>query len=542
MKNLLKVTFGFLLSLCFMLVGGVGVTYAAEVEASEESQEKFIYTTASELGLPTTLDAELDLSSYGTANEINVNGFKYTITSSSDVTVEITEEAANMDTIYLTLDLGTWNIYNSIYNSLDFTPFANAKNLVLDTTVNLSAMYNIIGNTNVENIFVAEDNDLPLIPSSTKVKNIVFCYGYGWLDGNKWNNSNVNLSNLPNAKIVTIDSNKYAIINSIDSYKENSHYTEGEHYPLYVIEDDDFPYDETILTKGSYVEFGGAIYTLSRTNIDMFPKYGIAHIDDIVTKIIVDPTEFTEYRGGFTEYAHKLDTVYLKEGGENSQISTLKATNLIAPIPEEFVYSDYVNFDNVYFYTTETLDTLLIGPDSITADETVNVKFYLDSEASYLNQSENATITAKISKVDSMPEAVVEIEVDAKTVETSDPKTKVSTLLAQLEEEENEDNSNDGTNSGNTDNSNDSTGGNNDETNDGNDTTDDKTDDNKDENTDKNDQTAGDEIKDTIDDFKEQLKENKALQAVTAVASVLLAFVVGYLLYVLVRKIIRWVK
>lgn len=519
MKKILSLTFGSLMALCLMLVGATTKTYAAEVNETEQPKQNFIYTTASELGLPSSLDAQLDLSSYGTASDISVNGFRYNIASASSVTVEITSDAANMETIYLTTDIGTWDIYDAIYNSLDFKGFTSAKNLVLDTTVNLSAMYKIFSNTNVENVFVLNDNDMPLIPSSEKVKNIVFCYGYGWLEGNKWDNYNVNLSSLPNAKIVTIDSNKYGIRASIDSYRENRNYTEGEHYPLYVIEDDDFPYAESMLTKGAYLEFGGAIYATTRTNLDMFPKYRLAYIDEMVTKIIIDSSELDG--GVFSEYTQKIDTVYVKEGTDASVAKSLRATNLVAPMPVTFTYSDYANFDNVYFYNTETRDTLLIGPDSISADVTATTNFYIEEDASFLNQSSNGTITAKVTKVEVMPEAVVEIEVDAKSIATSDPKTKISTLLEELnKEDEKVETPDQGTNDGNTD-----------ETDKGNDSTDDT-----------NKPSVEDEIKDAIDDFKENLKENKALQAVTAIASILLSFVVGYLIYLFVRKVIRWVK
>lgn len=523
MKKILSLTFGSLLTLCFMLLGITTKTYAAEVPDSPK--EDFINVTYAELGLPDELDIQTDLSSFGQNTSVSVNGFDYEITNSYTMTATSNDTAANYETIYITSNIGTWGTgSNSLYNQTDFTKFTNAKNIVFDVAVNTSTMYRIFSQTNVENVFVTCDNDMPLFSSSNKIKNIVFTNGLGWLDGNKWDNYNVDLSGLPNAKIITLDSFKYAYRASIDSYSENQNYNEGEHYPLYVIQDSDFKLTELVENNYSYVEFGGAYYTYYRTNLDMFPKLGLAYIDDRVTKIIIDPNAFEKYGGAFTEYSQKIDTIYLLEGGENSQIKSLKATNLIAPMPSEFVYADYENFENVYFYSTEELDTLLIGEEGITSDQTVNVKFYIESDASFLNQSKNSVISTKITKVDSMPEALVEIEVDTKSVATSDPNTKLSTLLEELNKEDETVNGSDqGT-----------TGGNTEEDDKGNDTTDDT----KDE----NDKTVGDEIKDAIDDFKEDLKENKALQAVTAVASVLLAFVVGYLMYILVRKIIRWVK
>ena len=50
------------------------------------------------------------------------------------------------------------------------------------------------------------------------------------------------------------------------------------------------------------------------------------------------------------------------------------------------------------------------------------------------------------------------------------------------------------------------------------------------------------DIKDNLNEFKDELKKSKSLQTVTAILSIILSLGLFYLIYIGVKKLIKWFK
>jgi hypothetical protein len=202
--------------------------------------------------------------------------------------------------------------------------------------------------------------------------------------------------------------------------------------------------------------------------------------------------------------------------GEIDNLELLKTQNLIQEVPTTFTYANYVNADNVTFVqSNDSATTINITTDSIATSDEVKTKFYYPKTVTLTNTSANEEIESAFSTYETnIHEPKVEIVNGDYSYSTTDLTMTSSELKAELNKIINPEKPP---------------------------VTDDET--NKEDN--KN--NPSDEIKDGIEDikndlneFKEELKKSKSLQTVTAILSIILSIGLFYLIYLAVKKIIKW--
>lgn len=516
MKKKIKkiVSFGLALVTGFSLFGQTKVN-AEEVVRYSNASPNFIYTTSEELGLPSTLDIDFTSEGDFTQDSFTLNGFTYAVNSDGSLgTITLPDNPETYESIMMVQSIGNKMFSgNAQYNDIDFSKFTNVKNVVLDMTPSMSLAYYMSNMPKVENLYVLADQNPPLTFNSSTLKNVILCRSLPVRDGGDWSyNSNFNLQRYPKGvKFVTIEGFKYVNGKYIESYRNNPNYNGTEDLNCYVIANEELPIPAESMVGNSYMQNGGIYYTYSRSNLEMHqPQLSAVYIDPAVKKVIIDIPHLSIYmRTGFGDF-NKLDTIYVGEGMTADSWSFLRATNIYLPLPETFLYSDYTNFENVYFYETETATTLSITNAGIPTDQEVVVTFNVPETTELTIDSTNEMIQSKVVKYSGEYTPVVEIEIEGKTKSTENAEVIMdefkAELLAEIESEKE-----------NTPN---------DETVNGSDT---NTDDDK-------------SFKDVIEETKEKIKESKPLQIVTGTLSIALAGLLAYAIYLLTRKVIRWAR
>ncbi len=512
----------------FSFFGSTKVS-ASEANGFSNNNPNFVYTTAEALGIPTELDIDFESEGDFTQSSFTLNGFNYAVNEDGSLgTVTIADNPESYESIMLVDRIGN-NMFNgnAQYNDIDFHQFTNVKNLVLNMQLSSLGSYYASFLPKVENLYVLADQMPPLNFNSSTLKNVILCRSFPVLDGDDWStNSNFDLSSYPTGvKFVTIDGFKFVNGKYIESYRNNSNYKGTEDLNCYVIPNEDLPIPAESMKGNNFMESGGVRYTFSRSRLDIQERLSVAYIDPTVTKIIFNLENLKDFMGGIFGDFHKLDTIYVLEGTPVIAYDGLRATNIYLPLPETFLYSDYTDFDNVYFYNTEEITSLSITDSGIGSEQEVGTNFYVQEATTLSVTATNEQISSKVTTYSEEITPVVEIEIDGKTKSTTEIYITFedfkNEFIAELEAEK--DNV---TDSGNT-------------------TNPDDTEDNKDEttNNDKNeDSSIKDTIKDTFEDTKEKIKESKPLQVLTATVSAVVAGLLVYGVYLLTRKVIRWVK
>lgn len=518
----MKKKFKKILSFGLALVSGISLFGQTKVNAEEvvtysNANPTFVYTTAKDLGIPEELNIDFESEGDFTQESFTLNGFTYAVNDDGSLgTVSAVENPETYESIMLVQSIGNKMFSgNAQYNDIDFSKYTNVKNVVLDMTASSALSYYMSRLPKIENLYVLADQTPPLSFNSSTLKNVILCRSLGYVDGDDWStntNFNISMGYPKGVKFVTIEGFKYMNGKYIESYRNNSNYKGTEDLNCYVIPNEDLPIPAERMTGSNYMQSGGVIFGFIRSRLDMYQRLSAVYIDPAVTKIILDlgylATSMGENFGDF----NKLDTIYVLEGTPNFVYQNLRAENIYLPLPETFLYSDYVNFGNVYFYETETIKTLSITDAGVPSEQEIAVTFNVPETTEVTIESTNEMIESKVVEYSGEFTPVVEIEIEGKT-KTSETKEVIidefkAQLLAEIEAEK-ENKPNDET-------VNDS------ETN---------TDDEEDKS-----------FKDVIEETKEKIKESKPLQIVTATLSVALAGLVAYAIYLLTRKVIRWAK
>lgn len=500
-------------------VGGVTTVYETEV----------INSSIEELGIPSKLDFDFDYADDDLYGTFTLNGFDYSGTGSEMVATPC-EDAATIETIGIPYEVKQYVPQTAFYN-VDFSKFTTCKNLVLEGTLNAYLCGKISAMPALENVFVLNDGMPPLYLTNPKLKNVIMTYGIGNMQSDTWgDNSNFKLNSYnENVKFVTIEGYFPLYQVYMDTYRDNSNYTTDYDLKIYTIPNDECPIPSTKRLGANYVEYGGGYYMQTRTNSDTTYKYSLIDVDNQITKIVIDPSAFTNFRGVFASPSQKFLTVYVL--GDVDGLGLINAHTLIQDIPTTFTHANYENSDAVMFVKTEDSPTSIsITTDSIGASDEVNTKFYYPKTITIENTSTNTEIEDEFYGYDSTTQSPkVEIVDGEYTFVTSDCTMSVKDMKKELLKLSNpselpgDDTSNeDGT------------------TNEDNTPTDDNKDDTNNDNKIPSLDEITDDIKDSVDEFKDDLKESKSLQTVTAILSIVLSLGLFYLIYIVVKKIIKW--
>lgn len=486
-------------------VGGVTTVYQTTV----------INSNAEELGIPKSLNFNFEYKEEDLSFPFTLNGFTYS-KSSGTVTATPCEDASTIETIGLTDQVPSQYISQTVYENIDFSTFSSCKNLILELQLNTALCEKISEMPNLQNVYVLNRGACPYYLTNETLKNVVFTYGVGNSDIDRWDiSTSLNLSNYnDNVKFVTLEGFFPLYKVYMDTYRDNKNYTTDYNLKIYTIPNEECAIPITRIVGTPYVEYGGGYYMQTRLKLDATFKYSLITVDDSITKIVIDPDAFTSFRGVFATPNHKLTSVYVL--GEIDNLELLKTQNLIQEVPTTFNYANYVNADNVTFVqSNDSATTINITTDSITASDEVKTKFYYPKTVTLTNTSENEEIESAFSTYETNThEPKVEIVNGDYSYSTTDLTMTSSELKAELNKIINPEKPP---------------------------VTDDET--NKEDN--KN--NPSDEIKDGIEDikndlneFKEELKKSKSLQTVTAILSIILSIGLFYLIYLVVKKIIKW--
>ena len=494
-------------------VGGVTTVYETEI----------INSSIEELGIPASLDFEFDYEDKDLSSPFTLNGFTYT-GSGSEIVATPCEDAATIQTIGIPYEAGQY-IPQSAFDNVDFSKFTTCKNLVLEGGLSIYMCGKVSAMPALENVFILNDGRPPLYLTNKKLKNVVMVYGIGHMTSDNWaDNSNFDLGNYnENVKFVTIEGYFPLYQVYMDTYRDNSNYTTDYDLKIYTIPDNECPIPEAKRLGATYVEYGGGYYMQTRTNLDMTHKYALIDVDNNITKLVIDPSAFTNFRGIFASPSQPFTTVYVL--GDVTDLGLIKTHLMIQNIPTTFTHANYTNSETVMFVKADDSPTSIsITTDSIGASDAVNTKFYYPKTITINNTSTNTKIEDAFYGYDSTSQSPKVEMVDGEySFETTDFTMTVKELKAEITKLSNPTQNPGDDNTGDTNT---------------------PTDDNKDNTNDDNKLPSLDDVKDdikeSVDDFKEELKESKSLKAVTAILSITLSLGLFYVIYILVKKAIKW--
>ena len=542
----------FMLTFVLMLLAVPAKTYAYVGDGETTfSEPSIINIDASELGLS---NVEIDSDQlFGDSTTITMNGFDYTIdtsTSSPTLTVSFNENVATEETIFITNTIGEYRLSNtSVFNSLDFSKFESAKNIVFDFSLNIYTAQRIMELPTIENVYILNKSIIPLIPAN--VKN-VFLLDFKAGIPDTWDKSTyLDVAEFGDeTKFITIDTLKYIEYGYLRTYLDHTNYDGTENLDLHVIDDSELPqdvYNLIDIEEGTNVQVSGAQYVSARTNVSIHNRKAITYVDPIVTKLVVDKDVDENFSGFFNTIPNNFKQVFFEGEATDYSYSKVKGDVLICPIPEVFTYSNYTGFDEVYFYAANDLSTITLTDDSLADGEEADVQFYFTSDITVTNSASSETLFINFSLVDEIPEAQFEVEYKGVTKSYNDITKSIDEIKREIDASlSNSGNNNSQTPGTGNENNNNQTPGtddeNNNQNNDNNDSnTDGSNDENKDDNSDVKEELK-DKVDEFVDTFKEKFEDNKAVKAVTIVISVTFGIGFIYLVYVVIKKISKLFK
>lgn len=521
--SIMTIAFVMLFSLVSLLTLNSLQVSAAETIAgvTYEYKTEVIHSSIEELGIPSELGFYFYYEDENLNFPFTLNGLTYTEDSSGNVIATPTEDVATIKTIGIPYSAANQYIPQSAFFDIDFSQFTSCKNLVLEGTLNTYLCEKVSAMPALENIFVLNDGTPPLYLTNTSLKNVVMTYGIGNMEADNWySNSNYKLSSYnENVKFVTIEGYFPLYKAYMNSYRENENYTTDFDLKIYTIPNDECPIPEDRRIGETYVEYGGGYYMQTRTRTDTKFLYSLIDVDDQITKIVIDSSAFTNFRGVFASPDQEFLCVYVL--GDVDGLDLIKSQTMVQEIPTTFTYSNYANVDTVMFVITDYSPiSISITADSIGETDEVTTKFYYPKSMTIENTSTNTEIEDAFLRYDSTSQTPkVEIVDGDYSFETTELTMTVKELKAELTKLSNPTET-PGDDTSNEDNS----------------STDDTNNDNKLPSLDE----VTDDIKESVDEFKEELKESKSLQAVTAVLTIVLSVGLFYVIYVVVKKIIKW--
>lgn len=482
-------------------VGGVTKTYQTTV----------INSNAEELGIPESLDFNFNYKDEDLTLPYTLNGFKYSRPSGT-LTAELCEDAATIETIGITDQVPSQYVSSTIYENLDFTQFKACKNIVIEISNLSTTLCNKVSQMPaLENVYILSRGACPYYLTNETLKNVIFTYGVGNSDIDTWDLSdNLNLSSYnKNVKFVTLEGYFPLYKVYMDTYRNNRNYTIDYDLKIHTIPNNECPVPESRRIGAYYVEYGGGYYMQSRLKLDSTFKYSLITVDESISKIVIDPDAFTSFRGVFATPNNKLTTVYAL--GEVNNLQLLKTESIVQEVPTTFTYENYSNAETVTFIqSSDSATSINITTDSIGASDEVTTKFYYPKTITINNTSENTSIESAFSSYTTTSETPkVEIVDGSYSYTTTDFTMTTKELKAELNKIINPP----------------------------------ATDENK-PSTDVTDEIKDgiEDIKDNLNEFKDELKKSKSLQTVTAILSIILSLGLFYLIYVGIKKLIKWFK
>ena len=394
--------------------------------------------SATSLGLPATLDYNFTRTGINTNSDFTVNGITYTVTDGQITAASAPENASEITTIGFLDSVGGKTIQQSVYTNMSFSGYTNVKNIVLERTFPAWFGTNMAtGLSGAENMYVFASH-APMLEwkTNTSLKNVVFCQKLISVGDISWwgSNSNFKLDTYPEGcKFVTAETLKWVYGKLLDWYKVNPNYSSEIDTNIYLVPDTYFSNTLNVsLTGFQAEEYGGAVWVKTK-NSSAQTGYSIAYIDPSVTKLVADGTHFSVVNAAIGRFACNLSNVYCTSNASIGVAENLTIDTLYGPIPDYLYAKHIAGITNKAYLYRGNYSTMTIANSFFSSSAVVNCNIYLQTGASFTNNSSHATIEDHITVGYSETfTPCIEIKVNGNTQSTTTYSTTIADLKAAL--------------------------------------------------------------------------------------------------------------